>query len=188
MDASLADPWTPAVDFDSLSTRRLLLRRFVDADLEPFLAMRADPEVARYQGWQGFTRADAEAFVARCHLADPDTPGQWFQFAIELDGEFVGDCACFTPAQPPGEAELGVTLAPAHQGQGIAREALRRLMRWLIEERRKTRLRAVVDARNPSALRLFEGLGFVRHSQEEVIFKGEPCVEVTLVAEPGSST
>lgn len=35
-----------------LETPRLILRPFQDSDLEPFVAYRSDPEVARYQGWE----------------------------------------------------------------------------------------------------------------------------------------
>ena len=35
--------------FTRLESERLILRRFADSDLVPFLAYRNDPEVARYQ-------------------------------------------------------------------------------------------------------------------------------------------
>ena len=34
-----------------LETDRLKLRPFQMSDLDPFVAYRSDPEVARYQGW-----------------------------------------------------------------------------------------------------------------------------------------
>jgi len=82
--------------FTSIATERLLLRRFRGGDLEPFVAMRADPAVARYQGWSDFDRAAGEAFIAGMSAAEPDTPGAWFQFAIEHEGgsSVTAPCTC----------------------------------------------------------------------------------------------
>jgi len=161
-----------------IPTARLLLRPFKDGDLAPFIAMRADPDVARYQSWSSFDHADGLAFFDRMRGAEPDTPGQWFQFAIEMDGQFVGDCAVGLHAEAP-HAEIGVTLSRAHQGKGIAHEALSALIHWLIDERGKTHLRAVVDTRNTPALALFAALGFTAGPPQRVMFKGAPCDEIT---------
>ena len=165
--------------FTSIATERLLLRRFRGGDLEPFVAMRADPAVARYQGWSDFDRAAGEAFIAGMSAAEPDTPGAWFQFAIEHEGRFVGDCAVHVPADRPDEVELGVTLSPTGQRRGFAREALTGLIGWLFEERGKRAVEAVVDARNAPALALFEARGFVEEGRRAAPFKGELCTEVT---------
>lgn len=165
-----------------LSTPRLVLRPFADADLEPFLVMRADPRVARWQGWSDYTRADAEAFLARQAGARPDVPGTWFQLAITEDGAFVGDCALFS-GPGPDEAEVGITLPRTSQGRGVAREALTALVRWLFEERGKRRVRAVVDTRNAPARALFEALGFREAERARTTFKGGPCEEITFVRE-----
>ena len=55
-----ADP-----DFTELRTDRLVIRRFRPEDIDAFAAYRSDPDVARYQSWEAFTRAQAETFVAR---------------------------------------------------------------------------------------------------------------------------
>ena len=44
-------------------TRRLLARSFAAGDVEAFVAYRADPDVARYQGWSDFTPERGTAFV-----------------------------------------------------------------------------------------------------------------------------
>jgi RimJ/RimL family protein N-acetyltransferase len=41
--------------FTSLKSQRLRLRRFLEADLPPFLAYLNDPLVARYQTWESYT-------------------------------------------------------------------------------------------------------------------------------------
>jgi RimJ/RimL family protein N-acetyltransferase len=46
----------------------------------------------------------------------PDTPGEWFQFAMALRrmDRLIGDCAALVPADDPRQAEVGFTLAPEH--------------------------------------------------------------------------
>lgn|GEM_PF-302366 len=175
------EPVTAVGLWPMIETSRLVLRPFCDADLDPFVAMRADPEVARYQSWSDFDRAAGDAFFARNAGAEPGVPGGWFQFAITLDGGFVGDCALHTISAET--AELGITLSAAAQRRGIATEALAGLMGWL-QGRGVRRILAIVDARNGPANALLEALGFHEQERNEVEFKGAMCVEITWERTP----
>jgi hypothetical protein len=57
--------------------------------------------------------------------AHPDTPGEWFQFAVTLraTGQLIGDCAAMPRADDPSQCEIGFTIAPGYQGRGYATEA-----------------------------------------------------------------
>src|SRR3954471_8172307 len=81
--------------FTRIESPRLLLRHFRDSDLPIFHAYRNDPELARYQGWQAPTEAQARAFIEEVKALQPGVPGEWFQFAVELKqtGQLIGDCA-----------------------------------------------------------------------------------------------
>jgi len=81
------------VRFPHLETERLLLRRFQEADLDPFRAYRNDPLVARYQSWNGITEAEARAFLAAQRVQDFGVPGQGIQIAIQRrdTGDLIGD-------------------------------------------------------------------------------------------------
>jgi hypothetical protein len=46
-------------------TSRLIARRFTLHDLNAFVAMRADSEVARFQSWESFGEDDGRAFLGR---------------------------------------------------------------------------------------------------------------------------
>jgi RimJ/RimL family protein N-acetyltransferase len=50
-------------DFLPQSTEKLILRRFVNLDLEQFLAYRQDPQVARFQGWSTLSDAEGQSFI-----------------------------------------------------------------------------------------------------------------------------
>jgi RimJ/RimL family protein N-acetyltransferase len=168
----------PDRDFASLRTGRLLVRRFRPGDAATLAAYRSDPEVARYQSWEvPFTLEQARRFVAGLATDHPDTPGAWFQFAVELDatGEHVGDLAAHTDDADPGLARIGFTIAPAHQRRGYATEAVTALLDYLLVERGKRRVVADCDARNRASVAVLAGVGMRReaHHLQSVWWKGE---------------
>jgi len=164
-----------------LRTERLEISPLAESDLEAFVAYRRDPDVARYQSWlPDYSLADARSLLA----AQPGTTlpetGGWVQLALRpisasYGSTLIGDVAIGTDAVQPDTYELGVTLAPAHQGQGFAREALAAVLEALFAAHGAHRIVMQGDARNASVLRLLRHLG-LRHEGtvlEGDWFKGE---------------
>ena len=159
-------------------TGRLRLRPFVADDLPAFVAYRSAPEVARYQSWDtSFAMVDAERFLASQRDLELGAPGAWVQLAAvdRRSGTLCGDCAVRVVADQPATAEVGVTLAPAHQGRGLATEALAAVIDELFREHRVHRVYAEADDRNVAVHRLLERLGFRCEARlvEADWFKGE---------------
>jgi RimJ/RimL family protein N-acetyltransferase len=149
--------------FPRLETERLILRRFADSDLAPFLAYRNDPQVARYQAWESCTKHNASAMIEELKSLQPGTPGEWFQFAIELKqtGALIGDCA-LKVEQDGRQAEIGFTLSREHQGKGYASEAVSRLLDYAFGDLGLHRVIAITDRENEPSLALLERLGMRR--------------------------
>ena len=164
-------------EFTRLESHRLILRRFTEADLAPFVAYRNDPEVARYQSWASFDELEARAFIREMASMQPGVPGEWFQFAVEAKetGELVGDCALQVDGREPYRAELGFTLAREHQGKGFASEAVSRLLDYAFAYLDLHRIFALADCRNKPSWTLLERMGMRQegHFLENVWFKGE---------------
>lgn len=160
-----------------LETPRLSLRRFRAADAGSFAAYRADPEVARYQGWDSCTRADAVAFIDAQLAREPFEPGRWTQVAVELaaEGALIGDCALRMEGAAARQAELGFTFARGHQGRGYATEAVSHLLRYAFDRLGLHRVFAVADVRNVRAIALAERVGMRREGEfvDAEWFKGE---------------
>jgi RimJ/RimL family protein N-acetyltransferase len=168
----------PDEGFTELAARRIALRRFQPGNVEAFVAYRSSAQVARYQTWDApYLHAAGEEFVAQMMARDPDTAGQWFQFAIVLQstGELVGDCAAHPHNDDIRQSEIGFTIAAEHQGRGYATEAAGSLVGYLFERRRKHRVTACCDARNAASARVLERLGMRRegHLRESTWAKGE---------------
>ncbi len=143
-------------------TARLRLDALRDEDAEALFAYRNDPAVSRYQGWKPASVADAAKFIGAQHGVAPDTPGAWWQRAIRLrdSGELIGDLGLHFVGN--GAVELGISLAPAHQRRGYAREAVEVMLDFVFGGLRKQRVIARVDPRNFMCMRLLEGLGMHR--------------------------
>jgi RimJ/RimL family protein N-acetyltransferase len=167
--------------FERLTSKRLILRRFRADDIATFVRYRADPAIDRFQSWENFSAADGKAFFASMSRQHPDTPGEWFQFAIELaaTAAMIGDCALHARADSPREVEIGFTLALANHGKGYATEAVACLLDYIFGSLDKQRAIAITDARNAASIAVLERLGFARDPapRRPVIFKGKPCDE-----------
>lgn len=160
----------------TFETLRLRARPMVMGDLETFVAYRADPEVARFQSWRDYTLEEGRALLTSLEGHRLGTPGAWYQLALEerAGGSLVGDLAAKVSESEPREMEVGFTLAPAHQGKGFGREALRGLLDLGFGTLGLHRVVAVTDALNAPAAHLLERVGMRReaHFLENVFFKG----------------
>jgi RimJ/RimL family protein N-acetyltransferase len=165
-----------STEFTTIATARLRLRRFGDADLAPFMSYRNDPDVARYQSWDGITEARAVAFVREQQAAPVGAPGEWLQIAIERkdSGRMIGDCAFKVMEDDPRQAEIGYTLARDAQGQGFASEAVTALLTWAFPTFNLHRVIAIVDVENTASVAVLERLGLRReaHFRQNIWFKG----------------
>jgi RimJ/RimL family protein N-acetyltransferase len=115
----------PVERFDELTTERLLMRRWRQADREPFAAMNADPDVMRHFP-SVLERAASDAFLDRLEARfDTQGFGLW---ALERrdTGDLIG-FAGLNPMPPgvphAGGMEVGWRLATSAWGQGFATEA-----------------------------------------------------------------
>ena len=147
-------------------TARLRLDALRDEDASALFAYRGDPAVSRYQGWKPASVADAAKFIEAQQGHAPGTPGTWWQRAIRLrdSGELIGDLGLhFVDG---GTVELGISLAPAHQRHGYAREAVEVMLDFVFGGLRKQRVFARVDPRNFMCMRLLEGLGMHRRDAQ----------------------
>jgi RimJ/RimL family protein N-acetyltransferase len=165
-------------DFTEIVSARVALRRFTLVDVGPFVAYRSVPQVARYQGWEApYPRQAGEQMIAELLRLDPDTPGQWFQFAMTLrtTGELIGDLASCTDADDERQAKIGFTLAPEFTGRGYATEGAALMLDYLFGARGKHRVRAECDPRNSASAAVLERIGMRREGwlRESTWSKGE---------------
>jgi RimJ/RimL family protein N-acetyltransferase len=160
-----------------LGTTRLVLRPLERKDIAIFSAYRSDPDIAHYQGWDApYSVEQAGKFVEEMQAVTPGEVGQWLQLGLELkvNGVLIGDVAFQVLKNNRRTAEIGMTLAAAHHGNGFGVEAVSELVRYLFEELEMHRVIANCDPENHSAHHLLEKVGFRREGYfvESLWFKG----------------
>lgn len=178
MVGDVSNAHTPDIAFRERRSGRLVIRRFCAEDAPSLAAYRSDPAIARYQSWDiPFSHEQACSFIETLEGTNPDSPGEWFQFAFveAATGLHIGDVAAGMDADDPRLAKIGVTLATPAQGHGYAREAVAWLLDYLFLDRQKHRVSADCDARNSKVIALLEHLRMRReaHHLQSAWWKGE---------------
>jgi aminoglycoside 6'-N-acetyltransferase len=129
---------------------RLVLRPLAPGDEAGLRRIHATPEVARW--WDapddGFPWTD-----------EPDST----RLAIEVDGTVAGMIQYSEEPEPKyRHASVDLFLDPAFHGRGLGTEALRRVVRHLVDERGHHRITIDPAAQNAAAIRAYEKVGFRR--------------------------
>ncbi len=159
-----------------------VLRLLRETDLPAFHAYRSDAALAVYQGWSPMSEAAALGFIQAMSGVSALVAGDWIQLGI-ADGRtdaLAGDLGLYLDADGMA-AEIGFTLASAHQGRGHATRAVAAALVLVFSSTRVQQVRAVTDARNQRSVRVLERAGFAKVGEREAIFKGEPCTEHVYV-------
>jgi RimJ/RimL family protein N-acetyltransferase len=163
--------------FTALQTERLILRRFEDNDLVPFLAYLNDPLVAKYQTWNTYTEQRAREVIEEQKTVSPGIPGSPFLFAVELRNEqsLAGHVVLTVQEKDQLQAEIGFTFARQFHGRGLAKEAASRVLEYVFSELKLHRVIAITDCENLSSTALLARLGMRRegHYIQNIWFKGK---------------
>jgi RimJ/RimL family protein N-acetyltransferase len=171
------------VDILPIQTTRLLLRRFTPDDLKAFQAYRTDPVLARYQGWEPMSDAQARSFLASQARQNLGAAGEWLQVAVTLSetGEVIGDLGLCVVNESEGVVEIGFTVTRSAQGRGYATEAVNAVLELLLAQEGVRSILAVTDARNTASVALLRRVGFGYERTTTTVFRGEPCEEQTFI-------
>ena len=155
-----------------LHTERLLLRRWREADREPFAELNADPLVMEHFP-ATLTRAQSDDLIDRIELCfETNGYGAW---AVEVPGEielsgFVGlwpqndERLPFAPA-----VEIGWRLNRISWGRGIATEAASAALAFAFGELGLREIVSFTTAGNARSRAVMERLGMSRDPAEDFI-------------------
>jgi ribosomal-protein-alanine N-acetyltransferase len=152
-----------------LTTERLLLRGWRDADREPFAAICADAEVMRY--FPGIlSRAETDASVDRFQARFTERGYGLWAVEVRATGAFAGFVGLNpapdeVPAAPA--MEIGWRLARSIWGRGYAPEAARAVLDHAFGPLGLTELVSFTTVTNAKSRRVMEKLGMTHDPTDD---------------------
>ena len=164
-----------------LESDRLLIRRFNNQDLQPYLAFMLNPESTRYLQFDPEQKTEPGAralfeYVRHCY--DFGTPIHAYAIAEQGSNRYLGSCG-YAPYSD-GIYECYYSVNPGETGRGVATEALGLMTDALA---RKVEVRAYCHPDNPAAHAVatkagFEARGVIDHqgfAREAALFVFPCC-------------
>jgi RimJ/RimL family protein N-acetyltransferase len=147
-----------SADAPRVETARLVLRPFIESDLDAYAAIAADPETMRYIGGGVQTREEAQRSLA--FVQDHwQRRGHGLWAAEEkASGALVGRIGLIQPDGWPG-LEVGWLVARHRWGEGIATEGGRASLDWGFEQLEAERILSLIVPANRASIRVAEKLG-----------------------------
>ena len=114
-----------------LETKRLLLRKILQQDENDLYEYARDAETSRYLLWEPHSsRAYTRAHLH--YLQEQYKKAAFFDWALveKESGKMIGTCGFTEIYEKEKRAEVGYVLSPRYHRQGLAPEALERVMEY----------------------------------------------------------
>lgn len=162
--------------FPEITTRRLLLRRITEDDVNEIFFLRSDERVMRYiDKAPAETLDDAYEFIRK--IADLEGSADAVTWAICLKGDtrLIGTIVFWNIQKEHYRAEVGYTLHPDYWGKGIMQEALQVVIDYGFRVMKLHSIEANVNPENDSSIKLLERNKFVREAyfRENYYYNGK---------------
>ncbi|MEZ5771634.1 MAG: GNAT family N-acetyltransferase [Defluviimonas denitrificans] len=155
-----------------IETDRLILRGYVRDDFEDYVALRRDPEVARFTG--GVPRKASDIWGRFLGIAGNWAIEGFGQWAVirRADGRLIGQTGIFRAMRGLGAEfdaapEAGWILTGAAHGQGYGGEAVDAAHRWFDASPHAGPLHAMIEPENAASFRIAERFGYLRSREAE---------------------
>ena len=158
-----------------LETERLKFRQHIPADIDAYCAMEMDADMRRYVGGYPRKLEDAEN---RFNGALKPVTGLLSMWATVFKPEekYIGRCGIYPHFDQngeaiTGEASLGLYLAKAYWGRGLATEAGQAFVAFGFNALKLKKIVAMVQVGNAASVRVLEKLGFELVAPEKGEFR-----------------
>jgi [ribosomal protein S5]-alanine N-acetyltransferase len=148
-------------DFPIFRTSRLLLRQFVESDLENVFNGLSDSAVIKYYGVHFTKQEETKKQLEWFDALEKNGTGIWWAIS-SLDGrDFYGAAGLYYLKNEHKKAETGFWLLPEFWRRGIMTEALPLIVDYGFNTRGLHRIEAFVETENKGSKRTMEKLQFV---------------------------
>jgi ribosomal-protein-alanine N-acetyltransferase len=149
--------------FQSLSSKRLILRKPVLDDAREIFNIRSNEQVNQYLDRQAATSIeDALTFIEKILAIINKNQGCYWAICLKENPRPVGTICYFDFSSDQTIAEIGYELHPFYQHKGIMQEALTTVLHYGFQVLQLKSITAFPSADNVPSIRLLERNGFKR--------------------------
>lgn len=153
-----------------IKTERLLLRRFTLDDAQPMFDRWANDErVTRYLTWDPHMTVDITRYIVGMWCLDY-SKADYYQWAIEFEGELIGGISIVNYNDASKRAELGYCMGFDYWGKGIMTEAVKAVVDFLFTDVGCNRIEIVHLIENPASGRVAQKCGFTKEGVRREYF------------------
>ena len=146
--------------FPVLVSDRIILRQFIDSDLESVFAGLSNPEIIKYYGISFITLEATKEQMTWFADLENNEKGIWWAVCSKADGRFLGAGGLNDLNKKDKKAELGFWLLPENWGKGYMSEAMPLIFDHAFNEIGLHRIEGFVESKNTNCKKALAKLEF----------------------------
>ena len=148
------------VQFPTIQTNRLLLRQFVESDLENVFKGLSDPEIIKFYGVSYKTIEDTKEQMKFFADLEKNETGIWWAVCSLDNATFYGAGGLNSLSKEHKKAEIGFWLLKNYWGQGIMTETMPIICNYGFEQLGLYRIEGIVETDNLNCKNAIKKLDF----------------------------
>jgi [ribosomal protein S5]-alanine N-acetyltransferase len=148
-------------EFPILKTGRLLLRQFIESDLNNIYRGLSDPDVIKYYGVHYKTLEETKKQIEWFAQLEKDGTGIWWAICSPDNTNFYGAIGLYYLNRQLQTAEIGFWLMPAFWGKGIITESAQLAIDYGFNQMQLKRIEAEVETENSLSKQVMKTLQFL---------------------------
>jgi len=159
----------------TLSTDRLLLRRYHIEDAQLLHKLFGiDEKMFEYSGWNPYETIEMAQETIQGFI-DSYADEHCYSWAIDYQEQLVGTIGAYDYDPNTKSIEIGCSIAKGWWGHGFASEAIREVLRYLLEKEKIRYIKAWSASDNVGSIRAMEhaGMVLVRSEKDALTINGK---------------
>ncbi|WP_396145619.1 GNAT family N-acetyltransferase [Flavobacterium sp.] len=162
--------------FKNLESKRLLLRRVIETDVDEIFELRSNPETMKFIP-RPLAKTKEDALVHFKTIDENIENNKGINWAITLKGnpKLIGIIGHYRIQPENHRCEIGYMILPQYNGQGIVSEAIKMILEYGFNDLQMHSIEAVIDPENKASERVLQKNGFVKeaHILENELWEGK---------------
>ena len=151
----------------TITTPRLVLRKFAETDAEDIFLWAGDPRVTAFTSLPTQESLASTKELLAGWLADDEN----FHWAVEFNGRVIGHAYSHYVSWHHNHCELGYVIGYDHWGKGLASEALRGILAYLFNQTTMHRVEALYETDNPASGKVMQKCGLRYEGTKRQFFR-----------------